>query len=1047
MGEHANLEKAIEALEAQRATLGDEVVDSAVALLSEKLATLKTGRSPSEQQRKQTTVMLADLSGFTAMSATRDVEEISDTMNALWGRIDAVILEHGGMIDKHIGDAVMALWGVGQAREDDPERAVRAALEMQAGLAAFQAEHGVPLAMRIGINTGPVLLGDVGTTGEFSAIGGTVNLTRRLEQAAPPGSVLISQDAYRHVRGIFEVKPQEPVVVSGEEEGVPAYVILRAKPRAFRMRTRGVEGIETHMVGRDSELQELRDILREVMAGASTRLVTITGEAGVGKSRLLDEVDDWIELLPERIWYFVGRASPELRAMPYGVIRDVFAHRFEILESDGAATVLDKFRAGTAGILDPDQADLVGHMVGFDFSTSPAVKNLLGSPSFGQLATAYLTTYIRAMAARPMVLFLEDIHWADESSLDLITDLVATMPDVRLLVVCLARPLLFERRPDWGTASSRVLAGRTDGGGQQDTHTRIELNPLSEDDSRVLVGEILRKADRVPAALRDLVVEGAEGNPYYVEELIKMLIEDGVIVRGEERWRIEIDRLTEVRVPSTLTGVLQARLDSLPRNERVVLQRASVVGRLFWGQAVAELVGDAIGGGGVKALLDDLSSRELVYPQPHSAFAGTDEYIFRHAILHNVTYETVLLKRRRVYHAQAAKWLEANAGERLEEYLGLIAGHYERAGENSKAAGYLHRAGEERYEVSAYRDAITAFERALALLGQGDAASRGPLLVSLGQVHRLTGDYAAALPHLKEGMRLAHEEGDRQAEVTALNGLGLTVRVQGDCDEAERYLVHALKVARDHGNRGGIAVCQYNLGDVAYRRGKSDEAERYAAASLEICREVGDRQGIAFALRVLGFAALLRGEYDEAVRRHEESMAAYSEIGDRWGVAACFINLGEIARKQGKFEEAVGHYEESLAIALETGAHYEVVICRNNLGHVHSGLGDDDKAREYICQALRESSVMGVVPIVLEGLVGMAELQMKAGQHEEAAELLGVVLGHPSFFDETRQYADPVIAALREVLPTPRLEAALARGRLLELEGVVEGILAEGGDR
>lgn len=614
MTEREQLEHAIAALEAQRAILGDAVVDAALAPMREKLAALQT--QAITERRKQVTVLFADVSGFTAMAETMDAEVVSDTMNALWQHIDTVIVEHGGLIDKHIGDAVMALWGAGETRKDDPERAIRAALEVQAEIHDFAETHRAPIQMRIGINTGLALLGGVGTTGEFSAIGDTVNLANRLEQAAPVGKVLISRDTYRHVRGIFDVQPQDPITVKGKTGLVQTYVVQRAKPHAFRMITRGVEGIETHMVGRDAELLILQSALQDAtlqgdfdnkLENAEPRVVTVVGDAGVGKSRLLYEFERWIESLPCQIHYFKGRATPAMVNIPYSIIRDIFAYRFSIRESDSAAVVLKKFRAGMDGILDSDRADLVGHLVGFDFSASVAVKNLLGSPSFRQIAMAYLTTYMRTVANQPTVIFLDDIHWTDDSSLDVVHHLVTEIANARLLVVCLTRPSLFERHPNWGQ--------------DHRTYTRLDVKPLSRRASRALVGEIWQRVDQVPDDLRTLVIEGAEGNPFYVEELIKMLIEDGVIVRGEERWHISSDRLADVRVPPTLTGVLQARLDTLPREEKQLLQRASVGGRLFWDALVAELADAEIGQ--VDALLDAIQGRELIFQRGHSAFEQT----------------------------------------------------------------------------------------------------------------------------------------------------------------------------------------------------------------------------------------------------------------------------------------------------------------------------------------------------------------------------------------------------------------------------------------
>ena len=435
--------------------------------------------------------------------------------------------------------------------------------------------------------------------------------------------------------------------------------------------------------------------------------------------------------------------------MPYGLLRRIFAQRFEILESDSAAEVQEKFRAGMAVSLSSDQADLVGQLLGLDFSASQAVQAQLGSESFGELATTHLASYLRARASEPTVIFLEDIHWADDSSLDLLNHLVAAIPNMRLLVVCLARPPLYERRPSWGEG--------------QEFHTQINLKPLSRRASRALVGEILQKAASVPTELRDLIVEGAEGNPFYVEELIKILIEDGVGVYGEDHWQIELERLAGVQVPPTLTGVLQARLDSLPLEEKMLSQRAAVVGRLFWDAAVVELkakAGGRLNEEKIASLLETVRDRELIFRRERSAFAGTEEYIFKHALLRDVAYETVLLKLRRVYHKQVALWLEVASGKRIREYLGLLAGHYELAGEMEKAVEYLLLAGDQARLTYACHEASGYYQRALSLLGeQGKHDQAAQTLMKLGLTYDLAFDY--------HGARKAYEQGFAQWQKAA----------------------------------------------------------------------------------------------------------------------------------------------------------------------------------------------------------------------------------------------------------------------------------------
>jgi class 3 adenylate cyclase/tetratricopeptide (TPR) repeat protein len=1027
MTEREQLEEAIAHLEAQRESLGDEVVEAALAPLREKLSALE---APSAgQERKQVTILFGDVSGFTSLSETMDPEVVADTMNALWQHVDAAIVSHGGSIDKHTGDGVMALWGANEVREDDPERAIRAGLAMQAELAAFREACELPLAMRVGIHTGAALLGGVGTAGEFSAMGDAVNLASRLEGAAPVGGVLISHDTYRHVRGVFDVQDQEPVALKGKAEPVRTYLVQRAKPRAFRMQTRGVEGIETRMVGRDAELLILQNTFRDAMEDAETRVVTVVGEAGVGKSRLLYEFENWLELLPEGVTTFRAQPTPDMQAIAYGAMRDMFAARFDIRESDSAEAVLSKFRSGMEGILPPERADLAGHLLGFDLSTSQAVRNLLGSPSFRDLATVYLIQYVQGVTVQPAVMLLEDVHWADDSSLDLLDHLVNRLPEARLLVVCLTRPELFERRPNWGEGL--------------EAFSRLDLKPLSRRSSRALVAEILQRVGQVPDDLRDLVVEGAEGNPFYVEELIKMLVEDGVIQRGEEEWHVQLERLADVRVPPTLTGVLQARLDSLPRDEKTVLQRASVVGRVFWDGTVAALeAGDEerIEREELQPLLESARGRELVFRRERSAFEAADEYTFKHAVLRDVTYDTVLLKLRKVYHAQVAAWLEANAGERLGEYLGLIAGHHERAGELVKAVDCLRRSGEELLRVSAYRDAIAALERALALLPADDEAGRAVMLVRLGTARIRLCDYPLATIHLEEALRLARKANDVETQVAALNGLGEAHFPKGANDAARSYYEQGLALAREHHDQAGSARSLVNLGRLATNMVHHQAADAYAREGLAIYRALGDRQGVGDALGVLSGIAQYTGDHERAAEYDTERLAIHRDIGDRRGVAASLNSLGYGARHRGRLQEAMPYLEESLSLRREIGE--TTLWTLGNVAAIQASTGRAQTAWRTWREGVRESIAIGMaraIPIWL----GMAAVFLaQAGRYERAAELVGLARDR-SVDVETQIESEPALAVLRRALSASELEAAMARGRALDLDAVVEELLEE----
>ena len=434
------LERAITAQEDLRGVVPDEIVDAAVAALRRQLEV----SGSDSQRRRQVTVMFADVSGFTSMSSRLDPEAVAGVMNELWSTLDAVVTGHGGRVDKHLGDAVMAVWGVSATDEDDPERAVRAGLAMQAEVMRRGSVDG--LMMRVGINTGPVHLGVVGATAEFTAIGDTVNVASRVQNFAPLGGVLVTHDTYRHIRGVFDVEELDAATVKGKEQPIRVYVVRRAKAHAFRRSTRGVEGVETRMIGRADELGVLRAEFESVVDEPTTRAVMVIGDAGIGKSRLLYEFENWIDLHPAGAYFFKGRALATHRSAAFGLVRHLFGDRFGVLDSDPASVVADKMRVGFGPTLTAREAEVVGHWLGFDLGSSAAVQSLLGSGQLATAARAHLFRYVEALATDgPVVVFLEDLHWADDESLALVDDVIARLAEVHLLVVGAARSALVER--------------------------------------------------------------------------------------------------------------------------------------------------------------------------------------------------------------------------------------------------------------------------------------------------------------------------------------------------------------------------------------------------------------------------------------------------------------------------------------------------------------------------------------------------------------------------------------------------------------------------
>jgi predicted ATPase/class 3 adenylate cyclase/tRNA A-37 threonylcarbamoyl transferase component Bud32 len=991
------------------------------AVGGEKAGSSESTPTPTEQQ-KQVTVLYANLAEFMEI-VVEAVEDSHAMRQSLWQRLDEVIVEYGGTIDTHTGDTVLALWGVQSVREDDPEQAVRAALAMQQAVAAAFAEvktstsdvdfgfspldgdDDEPLPVQVGIHTGLTLLTRSQESGSYSASGPTVNMTARLEQSAPVGGILISPETYNYVRGVFLIEGLDPIRFRGRKQAVQLYLVKGVKPRTFRQTTPAVEGIDTRTIGREAELKQLIEALEMATEDEETQVVTVVSEAGLGKTRLLYELSEWEEKLEGDFFYFPTHTTPQMVHQPFALFRELFSFRFEIHDSDSLDVVQAKFEQGLAGFIGPDtteQAHIIAHLLGFTFPDSPYLQNR-DPQQLNSLAQKYLTDFFVTASRRTTIsegnlalgawLQFENIHWADDRSLDFINHLVESQPDLRLVITCTTRPSLYERRTSWGSG--------------QDFHQRLDLRPLSRRDSRKLVKEILQKVDHIPKELRDLIVDRAEGNPFYMEELVKMLVEDRVVLKGDEVWVVELERLAQARVPGTLTGLLQARLDSLLPEERITLQRASVVGRVFWAGTVKALHAADNLTVDVDHALAVLSSRELISIREETTFSGVPEYIFKSTMLHDVTYDSILKRQQRSYHYQVAKWLVEVSGARAGEYSSLIAEHYQIAGENVLAAEYLYRAGEQATAVSAYVEAGSFFERALALVtGQVDSETRrlqAALQYQLGGIYIDQGQWAAGDKHLQASLSLARELGDTKRSVEALANLGQSAVKQGNFAGAETYLHEALTLAR----------------------------------------ETGDKANMAFALMWLGGNALFQKEFEQSETYMLEALALAREAGAQALEARTLNILGENARYQDKYVDAAAYYQEALSIYRTLDNQFGTALISSNLGHVAAALGDVKTAFSHYLRALQISIEIQAMQIVLETLAGLAGLKVAGGEAERALELLGLSLHHPASNPEVQQVADSILTKLRAELPVDVVEAGLKKGRSLDFDTVIQELLVE----
>lgn len=667
---------------------------------------------PYPEERRLATVLFADIQGFTALADKLDFEEVTDLIKEIWLRVDAVIEAHGGYIDKHIGDGVMAVWGAPHAGEDDAERAVMAALALQASLADYMTqsprEDVAELKMRVGLNTGPVLASYVGRRGEYTVMGDTVNVASRLEQVAEAGVVVISENTYRLVRGAFRLRRLAPVLVKGKTGPLPVFVVEGPVTQAGRVRYRGAGGLETRMVAREFELARLIELYRTAISNQSPKLVLVRGEAGLGKSRLLMEFTSQLEIDEPALNLLSARGLAETSRVPFFLWKSVWHNRFGLKDNDPPETARLKFLRGIQALWEgqpgpvsaTEVTHFVGGLTGVEWPDSPYLSAWQTDVK-GQVKRAFELVrqlLCRLCATGPTVLLLDDLQWADGGSLDLLAELIKPAADlIPLLILAGVRPGLLRHHPELTNAAEFII-----------------LNPLP------MSGQVVAAAypglRYLPESLLTELAHRAEGNPYFLEEMVKSLAlaksaAEGSSVRDPaaniaERVRASVEKGLGNRLPESLQSVLQARLDSLSPEARSVALLASVVGRVFWAGAVSAAARQLVGTGLLKLPtadsdqvinegLAELVQAELAFPRAGSVFAGEQEYIFKHTLLRDVAYSLLPHKYRRQYHLAVARWLGAYAGP---DFAAMAADHLEQAGDYKEAARQYEKAA--RYAQS-----------------------------------------------------------------------------------------------------------------------------------------------------------------------------------------------------------------------------------------------------------------------------------------------------------------------------------------------------------
>jgi class 3 adenylate cyclase/tetratricopeptide (TPR) repeat protein len=955
------------------------------------------------QERRLVTVLFCDLVGFTARSDHADPEDVGNLLRPYHARLRAEIQRFGGTLDKFVGDGAMAVFGAPVAHEDDPERALRCALGILAAV------HPLDLAVRIGVTTGEALVTPTPAGETEGVVGDVVNTASRLQGVAPADGVVVGEATFRATSRAFDFERLDPVRVKGKAEPLAVWRLLGPRSRT------GIEaGPPTPLVGRQAELRRLQEHYLRSLEAPAPRLVTVVGAPGVGKSRLVRELASFVDARPELVTWRQGRCLPYGEGVTFWALGEVVKAQAGILESDQPAQVEARLERAVADLVaDPaDRGWVRARLAPLVGLVDPAATRVDRAESF-----AAWRRFVAAVAAsHPLVLVVEDLHWADPAMLDFLEYLCGPEAGTGLLLVATARPELLERRPGWGAGGATLT-----------------LAPLSDLETARLVSGLLGRSV-LPAEVQALVLERAGGNPLYAEEFVRLLGDRGLLAGNGRGAGLAAGA---VPVPETVQALIAARLDMLPAAARALVQDAAVVGRVFWPGALAAVAGAAEPA--VLAGLAELEAKELVRPAATSSVAGQAEYAFSHGLVRDVAYARIPRTGRARRHRAAAEWLQGLAGDRAADLAEVIAHHYVEALRLTTAAG-----GDEA-ELAGLREParwalVLAGDRALTLdlararalyaqaleLTRPEHPERPGLLLRQGRTAFQEGRMADAREAYEEALAGFAAAGDRVGQGNALNRLSTVLWNQGETGRSRAALTEAVALLEPAGPGPVLCDAYAHMAFDRVMAGQAESGLAWAERALRLARElalpelqvrsldarglgrtdVGDPGGLDDLRAALAIGLESGASLDTAVIYGNLAEPLWSAEGPASALANCQEGV-DFARRRGLTEVVVwlhthslgplgdlGRWDELLALADEVivhdrdhGGRYVSVMAAGCKGQVLVRRGQLAAAAAVVDELLPQARSIDDLQVLVPALVTAALLHQTRGEQVAALAL------------------------------------------------------------
>jgi class 3 adenylate cyclase/tetratricopeptide (TPR) repeat protein len=972
-------------------------------------------------ERRIVTILFCDVKGSTAAAEGFDPEEWADIMNAAFQYLIAPVYRYEGTLARLMGDAILAFFGAPIAHEDDPQRAVLAGLEILQDIQPYREEvrrrWGIDFSVRIGINTGLVVVGEVGSDLrlEYTAMGDAVNLAARMEQTAQPNTVQISEQTYKLVAPLFEIQPLGETAIKGKSNLVQAYQVLA--PKATPGRLRGIEGLEAPLIGREQQVARINKALEMLPQGVGGILCLI-GEAGLGKSRLILEARKTFDAFGEfeGKWYETNSHSYESNH-PYGLFQRLLRRAMDVsrhVPVDVLQEKIEKLQSAFPEALGEMERQVFETLLGLEH---PSGEAPLEGETFKRMLFEVMAKFWFSVARRgPVVLVFDDLHWSDAASVEMLLHLFQLTEQAPLFLICAFRP---DRQvPGWQaktTAESEY----------PHRYVEISLEPLNPEESSTLVESLLAVAD-LPPALEESILTKAEGNPFFVEEVVRSLIEDGTILRDNEhnRW-VAAQVGDSIEIPETLQALMVARIDRLEEDARQTLQIAAVVGRSFYYRVLDHIAG-----------LAQQLNQQLIYLQRTGLIREATrlpelEYIFRHALTQEAVYNTILLKNRREFHRKVGAALETLYPEQREEIAPVLGRHFVEAADFRRAVDYFTLAGDVAFRLYAISEAVDHYGQALKHARKIDAID-GEALIYLysryGRSLELQSSFTEALQVYRDLEEQARQRMDQKMELAALLNQATVFAIPSpaqEADQARSYGERALSLSRALNDRQSEAKALWVLLLANMYSGYMETGIPYGEKSTELARELGEKEQLAFALQDLSLPFMAVGDLRKSRIALDEARALWEEIGNLPMLVENYSNSILERILSGAFEDSVALSEEAIQLSNRI---------KNERGHVNS--------RMFISLIF---TARGEIDRSLENIRAIVPLAKKAGHPGGSLALvkLAFLYEHLGAPGKAIRAAEEAVEASATFLPFQSYTlAALARfyvrtGDLAQAKGLL----------